>query len=99
MPTRNTPILQSIIECLGDQIARPQDALARLEGRFNDSLLIVAGDTKQVAEFAQQLRLAITTPECASVLDHIANRSLAGIHIEIVEDTINTLYEDRFIEP
>ena len=43
MPTRNTPVLQSIIECLGDQIALPQDALARLEGRFNDSLLIVAG--------------------------------------------------------
>ena len=99
MPTRNTPVLQSIIDVLGDQIARSDEALARLEERFNDSLLIVAGDTKQVAEFAQRLRLAITTPECSSVLDHIANRSLAGVHIEIVEDAINTLYENRFIEP
>ena len=97
MPTRNTPVLQSIIECLGDQIARPQDALARLEERFNDSLLIVAGDIQMVAKHAEELRLAVTTAECASVLDHVAPH--IRITIEHAEESINTLFPDRFIEP
>ena len=97
MPTRNTPVLQSIIECLGDQIARPEDALATLEERFKDTLLVVAGDIHTVAKHAEELRLAITTAECASVLDHLAPH--IRITIEQSEESINRLFPDRFIEP
>ena len=45
------------------------------------------------------LRATIITPECASVLDYIGNTNVAGITIDHVEDAINTLFEDRFIEP
>ena len=97
MSTRNTPVLQSIIEFLGDQIARPQQALAQLEDQFKDSLLVVAGDIQTVAKHAEDLRLAITTAECASVLDHLAPH--IRITIDQAEESINTLFPDRFIEP
>ena len=99
MPTRNTQVLQEIIAVLGDQLPAPADALARLEEHFQDSLLIVAGNVTEVAEYAETLRLAITTPECALVLDYVGNESLAGINIDQVEDAINALFPDRFIEP
>lgn len=99
MPTRNTQVLKQIIEALGDQLPASADALTRLEEHFQDSLLIVAGNVTQVAEYAEQLRLAITTVECGLVLDHIGSESLAGINIDQVETAINTLFEDRFIEP
>ncbi|MHA3771616.1 hypothetical protein ACXR0O_08775 [Verrucomicrobiota bacterium sgz303538] len=99
MPTRNTVVLQQVIEVLGDQLPAPENVLARLEEHFQDSLLIVAGNVTQVAEYAEQLRLAITTPECGLVLDYVAHESLAGIHIDQVEDAINALFPDRFIEP
>lgn len=95
MPTRNTPVLQSIIESLG--IARPEQALATLEEQFKDSLLVVAGDTQTVAKHAEELRLAITTAECSSVLDHLAPHIC--ISIDQAEESINTLFPDRFIEP
>ena len=97
MPTRNTPVLQSIIETLGDEIARPQEALARLEGKFKNSLLIVAGDIQTVARHAEELRLAITTEECSVVLDHLAPH--IRVSIEQSEESINALFPDRFIEP
>ena len=97
MPSRNTGILTIIIESLGALVINPADALARLENRFKDQLLIVAGDTQQVVRFAEELRLAITTPESATVLDYIG--PLAGITIENVEEAINTLFPGRFIEP
>jgi hypothetical protein len=99
MPSRNTGILTIIIENLGALVINPADALARLESRFNDQLLIVAGDTQQVASFAEELRLAISTPESATVLDYIGTEALAGVTIEHVEEAINTLFPGRFIEP
>ena len=93
MPTRNTPVLERILEALGD--TAPQDALARLEEEFKDSLLAVAGDVNTVAQQAEELRLAITTEECAVVLDHLD----VEITIDDTEEAINTLFPDRFVEP
>jgi len=95
MPTRNTGTLTQIIEALGD-LAQP-DALARLEDHFKDSLLIVAGSTQTVARHAEELRLAITTDECALVLDHLAPQ--IRITIDQTDEAINALYPGRFIEP
>ena len=97
MPTRNTPVLNQIIEALDDLLVSSPHALARLERHFENSLLVVAGDVKQVAEHAEKLRLAVITSECGMVLDHLAPQ--VRITIDHVEDAINTLFEDRFIEP
>ncbi len=67
MPTRNTAVLERIIKALGESAPH---TLARLEDEFKDSLLVVAGDMNTVARDAEKLRLAITTQECAVVLDH-----------------------------
>ena len=99
MPTRNTPVLQQIIQALGDLIPAPAEALARLEEHFESDLLIVAGTTSQVAAHAETLRLAITTSECALVLDYIGHEAMAGITLDHTETAINTLLGDRFIEP
>ena len=50
-----------------------------------------------VAKHAEELRLAVTTAECASVLDHVAPH--IRITIDQAEESINTLFPDRFIEP
>ncbi len=97
MPTRNTVVLQRIVNVLGENA--PPDAVARLEREFENSLLIVAGDVKDVARHAVKLRLAITHPERGVVLDHIGRTHAAKITIDHVEDAINTLFPDRFIEP
>ena len=94
MPTRNTEVLVQILDVL--HITEPQ-ALAQLEERFKDTLLVVAGDIHTVAKHAEELRLAITTAECASVLDHLAPH--IRITIEQSEESINRLFPDRFIEP
>lgn len=94
MPSRNTPVLNQIIEAL--DISEPH-ALARLEDRFQDSLLVVAGDLKLLASQAETLRLAITTHECGLVLNHLAPQ--ARISLDQTEEAINTLFPDRFIEP
>jgi len=96
MPTRNTDILRQIIEALCDQA--PEDARARLEEHFKDKLMVVAGDVETIEAQAQQLRLAITTPESAAVLDYIGEH-LAVIPIETTEEVVNLLYPDRFVEP
>jgi len=93
MPTRNTPVLERVVKALGD--SAPHDALARLEDEFKDSLLVVAGDTNTVARDAEKLRLAITTEECAVVLDHLD----VEISIDDTEEAINSLFPDRFQEP
>lgn len=95
MPTRNTPVLKQIIEVLGDS-ASP-DALAKLENHFKDSLMVVAGDIQTVAALAETLRLAVNTAECGLVLDHLAPQ--VRLTIDHVEDAVNTLFDDRFIEP
>src|SRR4051812_25242074 len=96
MPTRNTGILSNIVDTLGDQLKAPEKALAQLEEHFESKLLIVAGDVQTVARYADTLRLAITTPESAQVLDYIGNHALAGITIDQVEEVINALFPDRF---
>ena len=93
MPTRNTVVLERIVKALGD--LAPQDTLATLEDEFKDSLLAVAGDVNTVARDAEKLRLAITTEECAVVLDHLD----VEITIDDTEEAINTLFPDRFVEP
>ena len=93
MPTRNTVVLERVVKALGD--TAPQDALARFEDEFKDDLLVVAGDTNDVARHAEKLRLDITTEECSAVLDHLT----VGITIDQVEETINSLFPDRFVEP
>jgi len=97
MPTRNTAVLQQIIEALDGLLISDPHALARLENHFKDSLIVVAGDTQLVATHAEQLRLAIITTECAQVLDHLA--PLTRISLDQTEEAINTLFPDRFIEP
>jgi hypothetical protein len=93
MPTRNTVVLETIVKVLGDKA--PPDALGRLEQEFESSLLVVAGDTNDVARHAEELRLAITTEECSVVLDHLT----VEITIDQVEEKINSLFPDRFVEP
>ena len=95
MPTRNTVVLERIVKVLGEP-ASP-DALAKLEALFQNQLLVVAGDEKDVASHAERLRLAITTEECGVVLDHLAPQ--VRITLEQTEEAINTLFPDRFIEP
>jgi hypothetical protein len=95
MPTKNTVVLERIVKALG--VSAPKDALERLEDEFKDSLLVVAGDTNDVVRHAEHLRLAITTDECALVLDHLAPQ--ARISLDQTEEAINTLFPDRFIEP
>ena len=96
MPTRNTPVLERIVKALGESAPH---ALAKLEAEFHDQLLMIVGDSAHVADFAEQLRLAITTPEISTVLDHIAREGTIGMSIDHVEDAINKLFPDRFIEP
>ena len=97
MPTRNTVVLERIVKALGDEA--PHTALAKLEAHFHDQLLTIVGDTAHVTDFAEQLRLAITTPEESRVLDHIAREGMIGMSIDHVEEAINKLFPDRFIEP
>ena len=94
MPTRNTLVLERIVKALGE--SAPQ-TLAKLEDEFKESLLVVAGDVQSVAQQAEQLRLAITTNECAQVLDSLAPE--IRITLDQTEEAINTLFPDRFIEP
>jgi hypothetical protein len=95
MPTRNTPALEIIVKALGE--SAPHDSLARLEDEFKDTLLVVAGDVKTVAQQAEHLRLAITTEECGIVLDALAPQ--IRISLDDTEEAINKLFPDRFIEP
>jgi hypothetical protein len=99
MPTRNTPVLTQIVEALGDLASSPADAMNRLEEHFANDLLINAGDIRMVEQHAEKLRLAIITTEAAQVLDHIGQTPAVQLTIDHVEDAINTLFEDRFIEP
>lgn len=97
MPTRNSEVLQRIVKALGENA--PPDTLARLEAEFQSSLLIVAGTVEDVARHAERLRLAITEEERGVVLDYIGSTHLAEMTIDHVEDAINSLWNDRFIEP
>ena len=54
---------------------------------------------REIISTAEELRLAVTTPECAQALDYIASKRLAGVSLDQVEEAINNLFPDRFIEP
>jgi hypothetical protein len=101
METRNTPLLREIINTLSvaHHITNEADALNTLENHFRTSYVLKAGGTKDVAEFAQQLRLNITEAECASVLDYIAKKAMVVTTIDHVETAVNELLGNRFIEP
>ena len=96
MPTRNTEVLKLILQTL--EISEPH-LLARLEDHFKNTLLIVAGNHTDVAQYAEELRLAIVEQERGAVLDYIQQHGLCKITIDEVEEAINALYPNRFIEP
>jgi hypothetical protein len=95
MPTRNTKVLVEILQVLNV----PGDALQRLEEHFKHALLIVAGTTNTITVCAEQLRLRIAPSEQPEILDHIAETLNVGITVDHVENAINALFPDRFIEP
>src|SRR4051794_11307637 len=99
MPSRNTEVLQQIIQTLDGLLTSEPHALARLEIFFKESLLLVAGNETDVAAQAEKLRLAIIENERGPVLDYIQEHQLARITIDHVEEAINALYPDRFVEP
>ena len=99
MSTRNTAVLREIVDVLFTEVDGQSAALNRLEQHFRDRLVLDAGNVAAVSEYAEQLRLRITEGERATVLDHIGERQMVTVTIEIVEDAINVLFEDRFIEP
>jgi len=96
MPSRNTEVLKQIIQAL--EITDPH-VLAKLEDHFKGSLLVVAGTETDVAQYAEELRLAIIDEERGPVLDYIQQHQLAHVTIDQVEEAINALFPDRFIEP
>jgi len=73
------------------------NALARLEIFFNDLLLVVAGNETDVAQYAEQLRLAIIEEERGPVLRlHPAARPQQKSPSNHVEEAINTLFPGSF---
>ena len=97
MATRNTRVLRRIIKALG--ITPQKLALQKLEEQFGNELLLVAGTTQQVAEYALELRFDITSAEHHRALDYIARKKLLHLNIDDVEAAMTALFEDRFIEP
>lgn len=97
--TRNTQLLSEIINTLEDLVSDKDAALARLEEHFRNEYILNAGNTEFVANAAEKLRLAIITDECPAVLDYIAEKSMVSITVDVVDEAINQLFDDRFIEP
>ena len=73
LPTRNTKLLREIISTVQHLIQYPAIALDHLEQYYQDEFLLNAGDIEFVTTAAEELRLAVTTPECAQALDYIAS--------------------------
>lgn len=65
----------------------------------NTGLLMDVGNVTTVGSYAEQLRLHITREECSTVLDYVAEQKLVLINTDVVEDAINSSFDDRFIEP
>jgi len=91
---RNQAIIDEIVYVLNDQIAE-----RILRDNFKHRLILDVGNVDDVAGFAKDLRLHITPEECSQVLDHIAEKAMVGITIENVDEAINALFPNRFIEP
>ncbi len=97
---RNTLLLQEITDALFTDLDEQAAALSRLEHHFRDRLLVDVGNVATVGTYAEQLRLRITEDERSVVLDHIAERRMTTITIDVVEDAINERFGwERFIEP
>jgi len=101
METRNTSLLRDIIDTFSaaGHITNETNALNVLEDHFRTSYVLKAGDRRDVAEFAERLRLNITEAECAAVLDYIAQKAMVGIAIDDVETAVYELFGNRFVEP
>ncbi len=92
---RNTQILEEIINILS---LRPEH-LAQLERHFDHRLIVDVGNVETIISHANHLRLRVTKEECPLVLDYIAAKRMVGITVDVVEQAVNELWEDRFIEP
>jgi hypothetical protein len=99
MGTRNTPVFQEVLEAISPDVVDTASALNRLEIHFQDRLIVEAGNVTSVRSSAAQLRLHITDDECSTVLDEIARRGMAVVTVDVVEEVINDLFDNRFIEP
>ena len=99
MSTRNTPVLREMVDVLFTEVDEQTTALTKLEHHFRDRLLFDAGNVTTVGTYAEQLRLRITEDERATVLDYTAEKQMVVVNIDVVEDAINGLFVDRFIEP
>ena len=96
---RNTAMLKEIVDVLDTELDDPEYALDQLESCFHDRLLADVGDIDIVGMYAEQLRLRIAEDEHSVVLDYIAEHKTVMVNIDHVEDAINELFADRFIEP
>jgi hypothetical protein len=97
--TRNTLILQEVIEVISPYVANAELALNRLETHFQDRFIAEAGSMASIRSFSTQLRLRITDEECSTVLDEIAQRHMVVITLDDVETVVYDLFGNRFIEP
>lgn len=100
MRNRNTAVLHEIVDVLFTEVDEQTKALTRLEHHFHDRLLAEAGNAATVGTYAEQLRLRITVDERPVVLDHIAEKQMVVVNVDIVEAAINERFGwHRFIEP
>ncbi len=96
---RNTALLKEIVGVLDADLDDPAYALDQLESHFGTRLLVDVGNVEVVGVYAEQLRLRITDDERSVVLDFIAEHKMVMVTIDHVENAINELFVDRFIEP
>jgi hypothetical protein len=97
--SRNTPVFDRIVQALTYSFPTRQIALQLLEDRFENELIVSAGNINTVEAAAKALRLDINQEECAQVLDYIAEHLMVVITIEHVETAAYALFGNRFIEP
>ena len=97
--TRNTPAFERIVQALTYSMPVRQIALQILEDRFENDLLIIAGNIQTIVDHTKELRLDISKEECAKVLDYIAQQAMVSITLEHVETAAYALFGNRFIEP
>jgi hypothetical protein len=97
---RNHMLIEQFVKALGTLVTDEQAAVRVLENHFQQYLVVNFGSVEHVAQFAQALRLHVTSKECSEVLDYIAQEHLVGLTVDHVETAINERFgEDRFIEP
>ena len=97
--SRNTAILQEVIDVLFTELDEQTTALNRLENHFHDRLLLDVGNVQTVGAYAEQLRLRISEDERSTVLDYIAEQKMVVVMVDHVEQVVWDLFRNRFIEP